>query len=221
MATLEERLTEAGVDTLEALELKIKTDAETASQTKIDSLDEQVKNLELIKGTQGTEIGELRKERDTQSEALRILKESKQAENELTGSRRPEKTEDDWKAKNSDREKAFKNEDWDKVDDALKNAATEVKALVKTEEGRSAFYDQILGTSTEQAQETLRRPVQKEKLTVAEQMDAYLAKEGSTRRIPSMKPSGTGPSGETKLNKTAGQTIVNASWDERMAGILT
>ncbi|GAF74644.1 unnamed protein product, partial [marine sediment metagenome] len=148
--TLEERLAEAGVATLEELEAKIKADAiastsatATAEEAK---LRKQITDLETIKASQGTEIGDLRKNEGALKEAQAKLAEfeSNKTENENPEDRRPEKTDGDWKQVNSEREKAFKDEDWDKVDAALKDAPPEVKTLIQTEEGRAAFYTQVL-----------------------------------------------------------------------------
>ena len=223
MATLEERLAAAGVEDLEALEAKIKADATTAAEAgnkeAKEGLEKQVTDLEKIKGTQGTEIGDLRKRAEAAEEEAKILKESKQTENDDPANRRPEKSGDDWKRENADREKAFKDEDWDKVDAALKDADPDVRELAKTEEGRAAFYNQILGSSSTETQETFRRPQKKEKLSVAEQIDQALNKDNGNR-VPSLRPSGIGTSKQTnEQNNQSGQTVVNASMSERRAAL--
>ena len=226
--TLEERLAEAGVATLEELEAKIKADA-TASVTATTTAEEaklrkQITDLETIKASQGTEIGTLRKNDGALAEAqakLAKFEESKEDGNEPPEDRRPEKTEGDWKQVNSEREKAFKDEDWTKVDTALKDAPPEVKALIKTEEGRAAFYIQVLGSSEQEAQETLRRPVQKEKLSVAEQMDAYFNKNKTSGRVPARQPSGIVTSKQNQNQNQSGEPVVGASLADRLAGIQT
>ncbi len=225
--TLEERLTQAGVTSLAELEAKIKADA--AAEVKAATLAEEAKlrkqitDLETIKASQGGEIGELRKNKEALAEAERKLAEfeSKKTGNEPPKDSPAEKTEDDWKQGNSEREKAFKDEDWAKVDAALKDAPPEAKALIKTEAGRAAFYDRVLGSNQREAQETLRRPVQKEKLTVAEQLDAYLNKGKQPVRVPARQPSGIVPSKPNPNQNQSGEPVVGASFAQRMAGIQT
>ena len=222
--TLEERLAEAGVSTLEELEAKIKADATAEATATEAKLRKQVTDLETIKASQGTEIGDLRKNGEALKEAqakLAEFEESKKTGNEPPEDRRPEKTEGDWKQVNSEREKAFKDEDWDKVDAALKDAPAEVKTLIQTEEGRAAFYTQVLGSSTQEAQETLRRPVQKEKLSVAAQMDAYFNKDKSSGRVPARQPSGIVTSSANQTNTQSTDPVVGASMTDRLAGIKT
>jgi hypothetical protein len=222
--TLEERLSEAGVATLEELEAKIKADASASSTAEEAKLRKQITDLETIKASQGTEIGGLRKNESALKEAelkLAEFEQSKKSENDDPNNRRPEKTDDDWKQANANREKAFKDEDWDKVDAALKEAPPEVKALAKTEEGRAAFYDSTLGSSETENQETLRRPVQKEKLSVAEQMDAYFGKNKSSGRVPARQPSGIVASSAPRNTNQSTEPVVGASFSDRMAGIQT
>lgn len=222
--TLEERLSEAGVATLEELEAKIKADAietaKTASTAEEAKLRKQITDLETIKASQGTEIGDLRKTAEALAESQQKLAkfESKKTENEPPEDRRPVKTEDDWKQVNSEREKAFKDDDWEKVDAALKDAPAEAKELIKTEEGRAAFYARVLGSSEQEAQETLRRPVQKEKLSVVEQLDTYF-KDKPSGRVPARQPSGIVPSKVTQTQST--EPVVGASFQDRMEGIQT
>jgi hypothetical protein len=227
--TLEERLTQAGVTTLAELEAKIKTD--TAAEVKATALAEEAKlrkqitDLETIKASQGGEIGELRKNKEALAEAERKLadfEKSKKTGNEPPKDPPTEKSEDAWKQENSEREKAFKDDDWNKVDAAMKAAPPEAKALIKTEAGRAAFYDRVLGsTSTQEAQETLRRPVQKAQLTVAEQLDAYLNKGKQPVRIPARQPSGIVPSKPNPNQNQSGEPVAGASFAQRMAGIQT
>jgi len=223
--TLEERLSEAGVATLEELEAKIKADA--IASAKVDanateaSLRKQVSDLELIKGQQGTKQGQLTKDLAEAQTKLAEFEESKKTENEQPEDRRPEKTEGDWKQVNSEREKAFNDDEWNKVDAALKDAPPEVRTLVKTEEGRAAFYEQVLGSSEQEAQETLRRPVQKEKLSVAEQMDVWLNKDKQSSRVPARQPSGIVTSKTNQNKNQSGEPVIGASFSDRMAGILT
>lgn len=224
--TLEERLTQAGVTTLAELEAKIKADAAsevTAKATAEEAkLRKQITDLETIKASQGGEIGELRKDKEALAEAKRKLAEfeSKKTDN---GNPNPpaEKSEDDWKQANSEREKAFKDEDWNKVDAAMKAAPPEAKTLIKTEAGRAAFYDRVLGSGSVETQETLRRPVQKEKLTVAEQLDAYLNKGKQPVRVPARQPSGIVPSTPNPNQNQSGEAVVNASFADRMKAIQT
>ena len=229
MHTLEERLSEAGVDSLEALEAKIKADAtaEVKAEAAAEEakLRKQVTDLETIKASQGTEIGNLRKDSEELTEAKRKLagfEESKKTEDEQTPPK-PEKTDEDWKQVNSEREKAFKDEDWDKVDAALKDAPAEAKALIKTEEGRAAFYDRVLGSGSDEgaAQETLRRPVQKEKLSVADQLDNYLETGKQSNRVPARQPSGIVASKTTPNQNQSAEPVVGASMADRLAGIQT
>ena len=227
--TLEERLTQAGVTTLAELEAKIKADTaaevKTAAVAEEARLRKQITDLETIKASQGGEIGELRKNKEALAEAERKLAEfekSKKTGNEPPKDPPAEKSEDAWKQENSEREKAFKDDDWNKVDAAMKAAPPEAKVLIKTEAGRAAFYDRVLGsTSTQEAQETLRRPVQKEKLTVAEQLDAYLNKGKQPVRIPARQPSGIVPSKPNPNQNQSGEPVAGASFAQRMAGIQT
>ena len=227
--TLEERLTQAGVATLAELEAKIKADAAaevkataTAEEAK---LRKQITDLETIKASQGGEIGELRKNKEALAEAERKLAEfekSKKTDNGTPKDPPAEKSEDAWKQENSEREKAFNDGDWNKVDAAMKAAPPEAKALIKTEAGRAAFYDRVLGSaSTQEAQETLRRPIQKEKLTVAEQLDAYLNKGKQPVRVPARQPSGIVPSKPNPNQNQSGEPVANASIADRLKAIQT
>lgn len=224
--TLEERLTAEGVKTIEELEAKIK--AAAAAEVKAAALAEEAKlrkqitDLEAIKASQGGEIGELRKNAEALAEAQRKLAEfeqSKQTENGQVKVGPVVKTEADWKQANTEREKAFKDEDWDKVDAALKNAPAEAKALIMTEEGRAAFYNRVLGSSTQPVQETLRRPMQKEKLSVAEQLDAYFNKGKQAPRVPVRQPSGIVPSSPNPNRNQTAEPVVGASIADRLAAI--
>ena len=122
---------------------------------------------------------------------------------------------------NSEREKAFKDEDWTTVDTALKDAPPEVRTLIQTEEGRAAFYTQVLGSSEQEAQETLRRPVQKEKLSVAEQMDAYFGKKKPSGRVPARQPSGIVTSKPNPNQNQSTEPVAGASIADRLAGVQT
>lgn len=223
--TLEERLAAAGVTTLEELEAKIKADAAAAVRAEAQSeeakLRKQITDLEAIKASQGGEIGELRKNKEALEEAQRKLAEfeSKKTGNEPTKVAPVEKTEADWKQANSEREKAFTDADWDKVDAALKDAPAEAKALIMTEAGRAAFYDRILGSSQKAVQETLRRPVQKEKLSVAEQLDAYLNKGKQPVRVPARQPSGIVASRPNPNQNIPVEPVAGASIAMRLAAI--
>ena len=225
--TLEERLTQAGVASLDELEAKIKADAAaevkataTAEEAK---LRKQITDLENIKASQGGEIGELRKDKEALTEAKRRLAEFEISKKTDNGNPNPtaEKSEDDWKQANSEREKAFKDDDWNKVDAAMKTAPPEAKALIKTEAGRAAFYDRVLGSGSVETQETLRRPVQKEKLTVAEQLDAYLNPRKQSVRVPARQPSGIVPSKPNQNQNQSGEPVANASFADRMKAIQT
>ena len=221
--TLEERLSEAGVTTLAELEAKIKADVKAAALAEEAKLRKQITDLETIKASQGSEIGELRKNKEALVEAERKLaefNELKKTGNGQPNSSTTEKSEDDWKQGNSEREKAFKDEDWVKVDAALKDAPPEAKALIKTEAGRAAFYNRVLGSgSVVDAQETLRRPVQKEKLTVAEQLDAYLNKGKQPVRVPTRQPSGIVPSKPNINQNQSDEPVAGASFTQRMEAI--
>lgn len=221
--TLEERLAEAGVTTLEELEAKIKsdaiTDAKAAANAEEAKLRKQISDLELIKGQQGTKQGELTKELEAAKEKLAEFEESKQTENEPPKEQKTEKSEADWKQENSEREQAFSDDDWTKVDVELKAAPPEAKKLIMTEAGRAAFYDRVLGSSKQEAQETLRRPVKKEKLTVAEQLDAYFGKDKKSGRVPVRQPSGIVTSSADKNQSL--EPVIGASFSTRMAGIQT
>ena len=225
--TLEERLAAAGVTTLEALEAKIAADAKAAlvaeKEAIIAAKEKQIKDLEAIKGNQGTEIGTLRTAVNALQTSLEQFKESKKTENVPPQNPNPPKGEDDWKRENSEREQAFTDEEWTKADEALKALPAEAKALVKTEEGRAAFYARVLGSTTTEAQETLRRPQQKAKLTVAEQLDLYLSKTKvvDSQRVPTLRPAGLGTSSVTQKKPTQVEGVVNASISDRLAALKT
>lgn len=226
--TLEERLEQAGVTTLEELEAKIKADAAAEVKAKAAAeeaaLRKQISDLEAIKASQGGEIGELRKNKEALEEAQRKLAEfeqSKKTDDDPPKAAPVEKTEADWKQANSEREKAFTDADWDKVDAELKAAPSEAKALIMTEAGRAAFYDRVLGSGSKEVQETLRRPVQKEKLSVAEQLDAYLNKGKQTQRVPARQPSGIVASKPNPNQNIPVEPVANASISARLAAIQT
>ena len=219
--TLEERLSEAGVATLEELEAKIKADA-TASYTAEEAkLRKQVTDLETIKASQGTEIGDLRKKEEALVAAELKLAEFEQSKKTEDGLLVPPAKEKDWEQVNSERVKAFSDEDRTKVNEAFKDAPTEAQALAKTPEGRAAFYTRILGLGSEETQEAFCPPVQKEKLSVAEQMDAYFNKEKPTGRVPARQPSGIVTSSAPRNKNQSGEPVVGASFADRMAGIQT
>ncbi len=214
--TLEERLSEAGVETLEELEAKIRTEAEAKAVKEKEALKEQVKNLETIKASQANEVGDARKAKEAAEAALKELKELKESTQTDKGNledRGAEKTDDDWKQANAEREKTFTDEDWAKLDQALKDAPAEVKALAKTEEGRAAFYASTFGSKeSPETLETFRRPEQKKKLSVAEQMDAYLNKNKSQYSVPSARPSAIGASNPNHQPKTTLEVSTGDGW---------
>ncbi len=224
MATLEERLDEAGVKTLEELEAKIVAEATAAVETEIkeakDALKKQIEDLEKIKGTQGTEIGDLRKrveEAEKRAESLKNLEESKQVE-DGEGQASSEKSEAELRQENIEREKAFTDEQRALVNKALADAPPEAQELAKTEAGRKAFYDKYIGSTQTPRQVTFDRPQEKTKLTVAEQLDQYLNKNKDNSRPPALQSSGIGTSNSTnEQDNKAGQTVVNASIAERLA----
>jgi len=212
--TLEEKLDEAGVKTLEELEAKIRNEAEASSVKENESLKEQVKNLEMIKASQGNKVGDALKAKEAAEAKLEELKESTQAKKGEKENRATEKSDDDWRQENSKREKAFSDEDFETVDAALKDAPAEVKDLVKTEEGRAAFYDKVLGSKESTVSlETFRRLKQKKKLSVAEQMDEWLDKNKSQKSTPTAQSSGIRASNVNQNQKQPSEISNGDGWD--------
>lgn len=209
--TLDERLKDAGVDTLEELETQIRNNAEAEALKKSDKLKTQLTDLEGIKASQGNEIGDLRKEKESMEDKLKQFEESKQTKNAEEEDRKPEekageaaaKVDAYWEQENAAREQAFSDKDWSKVDKALKDAPAEVKALATaSEEGRAAFYAKTLGSGEEDQQETFRRPQQKAKLSIAEQIAQGLEKANGSTRVPGRRPSGVGAPSNQEGDKT-------------------
>lgn len=206
---LEEILKAKGVDTLEELEAKIRQAALAEGATGEETLRKQIKDLETIKDKQGDTIGSVKKELDEVRAKLLSLEKNKietgkpNEEPTMIDGKKPEdapaqgKSEEQWRQDNEARELALTDSDWTKLDEAAKVLDPEVRKLaVSTEEGRAAFMAEVLG-SAEPGQETFRRPVQKKKLTVAEQIQQGLNK---TQQKPpvSLRASGSGFSADRK-----------------------
>jgi hypothetical protein len=205
---LEEILKAKGVSSLEELEAKIKADALKEKEASETLLRKQIKDLELIKASQGDTIGATRKEIDEAKAKLIELERisaTKNLENKpddapvVSG-----KTEQQWKQENEEREKALSDADWTKLDEAAKALDAETRRLaMSTEEGRAAFMSEVLG-STVAVQETFRRPVQEKKLTVAEQIQIGLGKL-KPNTAPVLRPSGSGFSANRPVTKQTAQ----------------
>ncbi len=202
---LAEALETEGVESLEALKAKTAKEVEAKAKLEADTakieaekkmleteelLRKQITDLEKIKTDQGAEVGNLRKEILEKKERLSNMENEEKPEN--AGGSEAEKTEERWKEENAAREATLSDADWNTFDEALKEANPEVRSLaVGSEEGRAAFMDSILGSSTQATQETFRRPEQKKKLSIAEQIQIGLGKLNETVP-PAMRPSGTG-----------------------------
>jgi hypothetical protein len=205
---LADMLKENGVETLEEYNAKIKSDAITAANKDKEESDallrKQIKDLEEIKAKQGGTLGETRKELDEMKSKLLDLEKGK-----MNLEKKPEnagepsvKTEDMWKRENEAAEVALSNEDWDKLDKALKDAPEETRELaVSSEEARSAFRSAVLG-SAKAPQETFRRSVQEKKLSVDEQIRQGLGLLKPNVQ-PSLRPSGSGFSGQSVSKQNA------------------
>jgi len=168
---LETVLEAEGVKTLEELKAKIKADAEKAalgtSAEKEAGLVKQIADLEAIKATQGDEVGTLRKDLEEAKEQLDKIEEKKTKNAEIPA----EKTEEQLKQENEAVEEALTNDQWKKLEGALKDADADTRKLaLSSEEGRASFRNAILGSSETLAQETFRRPIQEKKLTVDEKI---------------------------------------------------
>ena len=193
METIAELLESKGVSTLEELESKIKTEAQAATLLSVEEqkagLKKQIADLETIKAAQGDEVGTLRKDLADAKEKLEKMDVGKNAEDadSPTG-----KTPEQWATENAQAEKALTDADWNKLDTALKNAPEETRKLaIGSEEGRAAFRNAILGSDASPEQETFRRPVQKKKLSVEEQIKAGLGLL-KPNTAPTLRPSGSG-----------------------------
>jgi hypothetical protein len=223
--TLEERLTAAGVKTLEELEAKIKADAAaevravaTAEEAK---LRKQITDLETIKASQGGEIGELRKNKEALAEAQRKLEEFESKKTKDAATPPPVvKTEAEWKQENEKKLLAMSDEDLAKLNKTIvENDA--LKAISATEEGKAGLIDRILGSSKEAAsQEIFRRPTHEKKLTVSEQIDLALNKKQSGTPA-NRRPLGIPASKPNPNPNQSGEPVSGASFAQRMAGIQT
>jgi len=204
--TLEEMLEAKGVKTIEEYNEKISAEVKSALKAEQEKEEEvlrkQIKDLEAIKDSQGNTIGTTKKELDEAKSKLLELEKKGMEANKGILEKKPEdalavKTEQQWRQENDAREKALTDEEWNKLEEATKalDAGTR-KLAVATEEGRAAFMAEVLG-STEQAQETFRRPVTEKKLSVAEQIALALNKQKPN--IPAMRrPQGSGFSNDRK-----------------------
>lgn len=172
---LAEQLEAKGVKTLDELEAKIKADAQAQAQQTIDGLKSQIENLETIKGSQGDQLGDLRKQLEAAEEAKKALAEKiaeKKPDSSDGGASDDEPTEEDSKAKNEKWLLNATDEQLAQLNAELKGVSPEVRKLVKSSErGKAAFIAQIFGgESTEQSGEVFRRPAMEEKLSIEEQI---------------------------------------------------
>lgn len=224
--TLEERLADAGVTTLEELEAKIKADAAAevkASATAEEAkLRKQITDLETIKASQGGEIGELRKNKEALAEAERKLAEFEESKKTKDAATPPPvtKTEAEWKQENEKQLLVMTDDDLAKLNKTiLENDA--LKAISATEEGKAGLIQKILGSSKEaESQEIFRRPIHEKKLTVAEQIDLALNKKPSGTPA-NRRPLGIPASKPNPNQNQSGEPVSSASFADRMAGIST
>lgn len=224
--TLEERLSDAGVTTLEELEAKIKADAaaevKAAAAAEEATLRKQITDLEAIKASQGTEIGDLRKNKEALAEAERKLAEFNESKKTKDAATPPPatKTEAEWKQENEKQLLAMSDDDLAKLNKTIAEN-DDLKAISATEEGKAGLILKVLGSSTEaESQEIFRRPQHEKKLTVAEQIDLALNKKPSGTPA-NRRPLGIPASKPNPNQNLSGEPVSNASIADRLAAIQT
>jgi len=220
--TLEERLDEAGVATFEELEAKIKADVRAAALAEEAKLRKQISDLEIIKGQQGTEIGDLRKNKEALAEAERKLAEFQESKKTEKETEPPPviKTEQEWKQENEKKLLAMSDDDLAKLNKTIAEN-DDLKAISATEEGKAGLIQKILGSNEgDQSQEIFRRPQHEKKLTVAEQIDLALNKKQSGTPA-NRRPLGIPASKPNPNQNLSGEPVSNASIADRLAAIQT
>lgn len=193
---LNELLEQHNVESLEQALEKIKNSAQAEALKSFEEqkagLKKQITDLETIKASQGDEVGTMRKDLKEAKEKLEALSKDSGA-NKSDNASLPEKsvkTEDDWARENKSREASFTDAEWDKLDKALASTDPAIKKLVSSEEGRAAFMNEILGQPNQQTQATFRRQVQKEQLSIEEQIKQALGR-GNVKPVSQRQPAGT------------------------------
>jgi len=181
--TLPELLKENECETLDAYKKKVADKEVTPSSEDVTLVltavgqatasmaekDEQISNLERIKGENGSVIGDLRKTVDALTGKPNggiedVLTEKKGDDGTV-------KTEADYKAENESLEATLSEEQLGELEELWKALDADTRTLVtNSEEARATYMAEALGSSTAQTQETFRRPKPKVKLSVAEQV---------------------------------------------------